>query len=84
MSKKEKLLLRLQERPKDFTWDELTTLLKSLGYTPWKTGKTGGSRRRFLHPTAPPISLHKPHPRNTLKRYAIDDIIEKLTNEGMI
>ncbi len=84
MSKKEKLLLRLQQRPKDFTWDELTTLLKNLGYKPWKTGKTGGSRRRFIHPTAPPISLHKPHPQNTLKRYTIDDVLEILKNEGMI
>jgi hypothetical protein len=84
MSKKEKLLARLRQRPKDFTWDELASLLKKLGYEPGKKGKTGGSRRRFIHPTAPPISLHKPHPQNILKRYAIDDILEKLESEGMI
>jgi hypothetical protein len=43
MGQKEKLLARLQQRPKDFTWDELTSLLKTLGYLPKKTGKTGGS-----------------------------------------
>ena len=84
MSKKEKLLSRLQQRPKDFTWDELTKLLKMLGYELRKSGKTGGSRRRFIHSTATPISLHKPHPQNTLKRYMIDDILEKLEREGMI
>jgi len=31
MSKKEKLIARLRQRPSDFTWDELTSLLKSLG-----------------------------------------------------
>jgi|LGVE01.1.fsa_nt_gb hypothetical protein len=52
MSRKDKLLLRLQQRPKDFTWDELSVLLKSLGYKQAKSGKTGGSRRRFIHPVA--------------------------------
>jgi hypothetical protein len=84
MSKKEKLLAKLQTRPKDFTWAELTTLLKSLGYEPRKKSKTGGSRRQFIHSTAAPIILHKPHPQNTIKRYAIDDVLEKLKNEGMI
>jgi hypothetical protein len=84
MSKIEKLLSRLRQRPKDFTWDELTSLLKKLEYKPGKKGKTGGSRRRFIHPTAPPIILHKPHPQNILKRYTIDDILEILESEGMI
>ncbi len=84
MSKKDKLISRLRQKPKDFTWDELTTLLNKLGYEPLKTGKTGGSRRRFVHQTSPPISLHKPHPQNKLKRYTIDDILEKLESEGMI
>ena len=84
MSRKEKLIARLYQKPKDFTWNELMTLLKALGYKPGKTGKTGGSRRRFIHPTAPPIILHKPHPDNVLKRYIIDDILEILEHEDMI
>ena len=62
MSRKDKLLLRLQRRPNDFTWDELSVLLKSFGYKQAKPGKTGGSRRRFVHPTSATITLHKPHP----------------------
>ena len=84
MSRKDKLLARLQQRPKDFTWDELAALLNSLGYKQAKPGKTGGSRRRFVHPTAPTITLHKPHPKNILKMYIIDDILEVLKQEGML
>jgi len=84
MSRKKKLLTRLQKRPKDFTWDELTSLLKSLGYRESKTGKTGGSRRRFLHESAPTITLHKPHPQNALKRYTIDQIVDLLLKEDML
>ena len=84
MSRKDKLLARLQRRPKDFTWDELASLLGSIGYKPAETGKTGGSRRRFVHPTFAPISLHKPNPKNTLKMYVIDDILEFLRLEGVL
>jgi len=84
MSRKDKLLARLQQRPKDFTWSELVSLLNSLGYKQVKTGKTGGSRRRFVHKTATAITLHKPHPKNILKMYIIDDILELIKKEGML
>ena len=84
MGRKEKLLARLQQGPKDFTWDELKTLLKTLGYVQRKTGKKGGSRRRFVHPTAPTITLHKPHPKRIVKQYVMNDILELFRREGMI
>ena len=84
MGRKEKLLARLQQRPKDVTWDELASLLKALGYVQKKTGKTGGSRRRFVHPTAPTITLHKPHPNRIVKMYVINDILELFKREGII
>lgn len=84
MGPKEKLLARLQQRPKNFTWNELTSLLKSLGYVERKTGKIGGSRRRFIHPTAPTITLHKPHPNHIVKMYVINDILALLRREEMI
>jgi predicted RNA binding protein YcfA (HicA-like mRNA interferase family) len=84
MSKKEKLIAKLQQRPSDFSWNELTSLLKSFGYSEVKTGKTGGSRRRFVHPNAATITLHKPHPQNTLKKYAIDQLLDLLQQEDMI
>lgn len=84
MGRKEKLLARLQKRPTDFTWQELTSLLKSLGYVQRKPGKAGGSRRKFVHPAAPTITLHKPHPNRTVKMYVINDILEFLKREGLI
>jgi len=84
MSRREKLTQRLLNRPRDFTWDELTGLLKGLGYEAVKPGKSGGSRRRFVHKTAPPITLHKPHPGNIVKRYVIDDVIGVLRQEELI
>ncbi|MCD6355885.1 MAG: type II toxin-antitoxin system HicA family toxin [Anaerolineaceae bacterium] len=84
MSRKAKLISRLQQRPKDFTWDELTSLLKHLSYREVKKGKTGGSRRRFVHPSAAIITLHKPHPQNILKRYAIDQVLNILSQEDML
>jgi predicted RNA binding protein YcfA (HicA-like mRNA interferase family) len=84
MTKKEKLLKRLLSQPSDFTWQELTTLLKSLGFEEVKTGKTGGSRRRFSNAENVIINLHKPHPSNILKKYQIKQIIEILSDEEII
>jgi predicted RNA binding protein YcfA (HicA-like mRNA interferase family) len=84
MTRKEKLIQRLKSKPKDFTWNELTSLLTALGFTEVKTGKTGGSRRRFVNSDNVIISLHKPHPGNILKRYQIEQIIEILSGEELI
>ena len=75
MGRLDKLIARLKSRPKDFSWDELVRLLTSLGYQEVKTGKSGGSRRKFIHETAPTIALHKPHPGNIVKSYVIDYVL---------
>jgi len=74
MSRRDKLIARFKTRPKDFTWDELVRLLQALGYREIATGKTGGSRRRFVHATGPVVALHKPHPGNIVKMYVIDEL----------
>ncbi|QJE73494.1 type II toxin-antitoxin system HicA family toxin [Aerophototrophica crusticola] len=84
MTRRDKLVARLKGKPKDFTWDELVRLLEGLGYREAATGKTGGSRRRFIHATAPTIALHKPHPGNIVKSYVIEDVVRVLTEEGLI
>ncbi len=84
MTRRDKLIARLKGSPKDFSWDELNRLLGVLGYREVSTGKTGGSRRRFVHATAPVITLHKPHPGNIVKMYVIDDLLRLLTEEGLI
>jgi len=85
MSKRDKLLAKLDTRPKNFTYNELNSLLKKLGYAQRQLGKSSGSRVAFVHPeTQHIIRLHKPHPGNELKRYQIDYLIEELTKEGYI
>jgi predicted RNA binding protein YcfA (HicA-like mRNA interferase family) len=84
MSKTEKLLLRLLSIPRDFTWDELTKLLGLFGFVELKKGKTGGSRRKFADEKKNVIILHKPHPGNIVKEYAIRQIITQLKEKGYI
>lgn len=82
MSKFEKALLRLKSRPNDFTWRELQTLMTKFGY---QEVKGGGSRRKFIHPQRQlVVSLHEPHPKPIVKRYALDIILNHLREAGLI
>jgi len=85
MSKKEKQITRLLSKPKDFTFEELSSLLKTLGYTKDNKGKTSGSRIAFINLTSSCIiRLDKPHPNNELKAYLINYVISKLKENGDI
>lgn len=83
MGKKEKLIARLKSSPKDFTFDEMQTLLTALDFKKSNKGKTSGSRVKFIKGNIP-IILHKPHPRNYLLEYQVKQIIEVLEKEGLI
>lgn len=81
MAKKDKLLARLFSKPKDFEWSELKALLKGLGFE--EVGGTG-SRVKFHDPRSGGIiSLHRPHPRNVVKLYVLDRVIEELKDRGI-
>lgn len=85
MSKKDKLLERLKQRPKDFTYDEAKRLLENLGFKEYNKGKTSGSRVNFCHDNIrTKIELHKPHPKKILKGYVIKNLIEQLKEIGVI
>lgn len=87
MSKEEKLLRRLLSRPKDFTIDELTVILKRLGFESLKKGKTSGSRIIFVNKengTKDIIQLHRPHPGNEIDLGALKDVITCLKDGGYI
>ncbi len=43
----DKLLERLRNRPKDFRWEQLKTLLRGFGY---EEERGSGSRRKFYNP----------------------------------
>lgn len=84
MGQKEKLLLRLKSRPKDFTFSEAETLLGFFGFSRDDKGRTSGSRVLFSHPEHPPVLLHRPHPRKELLSYQVNQLIDYLKQEGLL
>lgn len=84
MSSKDKLIKRFRSLPSDFTFDELTRLLTILGYELSNKGKTSGSRIIYKDPTGHPIMIHRPHPGNIIKAYAMRQILEELTKKGKL
>ncbi|TGM58566.1 type II toxin-antitoxin system HicA family toxin [Leptospira adleri] len=85
MSKGKKLVQRFVGKPKDFSYDELRKLLSSFGYIEDNSGKSSGSRVAWIHSeTKHIIRLHKPHPKNILKSYQINQILDELRSEGYI
>ena len=83
MGTKEKLIKRLKSNPKNFTFDDMQTLLKSVGFKMSNKGKTSGSRVKFIKNNVP-IILHKPHPRKELAEYQVKQILETLEGEKII
>lgn len=84
MGQKEKLIKRLKSKPKDFTFEEVETLLKYFGYVRNYKGKTSGSRVIFSCKDRASILLHKPHPRKELLIYQIKQLIEVLEQEELL
>ena len=83
MSKLEKLIERLKSNPKDFTFDEMQNLLLALGFELSNKGKTSGSRVKFFKNDMC-IIIHKPHPRKELLAYQVKQVIETLSEGGLI
>lgn len=85
MTTKDKLMERFKSLPKDFTFDELSRLLRGLGYEVSNKGKTSGSRVRFINRESKLIiDLHKPHPGNIVKLGALKDVYDKLVLAAII
>lgn len=83
MSKKEKLIARLLERPKDFHYDEAKTLLSYFRFEESNKGKTSGSRVEFIR-GKDTILLHKPHPTGELKSYQVKQLIDTIKELKLI
>lgn len=82
MSKNEKLLNKLRSNPKTLKWTELEKIMSYLGFVKLEGN---GSRVKFFNKDCDVlINLHKPHPQPELKKYMINQIIEKLTNGGLL
>ncbi len=83
MGRKEKLIKKLKNNPKDFTFEEMKALLELLGFVMSNKGRTSGSRVKFMKNNIP-IILHKPHPRKELLEYQIRQIVDTLEKEDLI
>ena len=77
------MINRLLKRPRDFTFDEMESLLSYFGYE-LKQGGTGSGVKFIKDGTNEVINFHKPHPNGILKRYVLDQIIEKLRKDGLL
>ena len=83
MSKKDKLINRLLNNSKDFTFDEMVTLLSYFDYS-LKQGGTGSGVKFIRENSNEVINFHKPHPNGILKKYVLDQVIEKLRKDGLL
>ena len=88
MTKAEKLRKRIlsSPTPSDITNHELKTFLEHLGLEEISTGKTAGSRIRFVNPNKKneQIRLHKAHGSTPIDRGALKATIEQLKDMGFL
>lgn len=84
MGTKDKLRERFINLPSDFTFDEMQRLLESYGYERSDKGRTSGSRVIFKNGDKRPIMLHKSHPGNIVKGYAMKQVFDDLKEAGYI
>ncbi|WP_462391754.1 type II toxin-antitoxin system HicA family toxin [Parasutterella excrementihominis] len=86
MTKTEKLIARLIKAPppSDFTFDELCSVLISLGFE-WH-GDRGGSHGRFVSQRSKSdvIFCARPHPKNVMGRGTIRNIVDTLRKMGYL
>lgn len=82
MPSAERLIAKLADENRIFTWHELVSLMRMLGY---RQEEGSGSRVKFDNGNREAlINLHRPHPGNEIKRYARRQILEKLKTGGLI
>jgi hypothetical protein len=87
MSRKEKLKEDLKHCTGQFLWRDLCAVLKMVGYESAKSGKTGGSRRRFYNEALDDvIFLHAPHGNEGkhAKDYQVKEVKKKLSEKGLL
>lgn len=83
MSRLEKQLQRIKDCPSDYTYSEARSLLQQLGFLESNKGKTSGSRVKFYRASdGTVILLHKPHPGDQMKHYAVKQLRDELVQLG--
>jgi len=80
MGKQDKLLESFKAAKKEYKWQDLVAVLKSLGFD---LVEAEGSRVDFVKGDLV-IKLHKPHPQKEVKAYALKQTKETLHKEGLL
>lgn len=80
MSKAEKLITKFASTRGLFPWSDLVAMLTALGFD---IEQGSGSRVRFVKDGLV-IKLHKPHPGNEIKAYAVKQVQQTLKSEGLL
>lgn len=85
MTKKDKLIEKFLSLPKDFTIDELTTVMKTLGFKVSNRGTTSGSRMAYLNEeNGDIIRIHKPHPGKIIGPSTLKDALTNLKEKNYL
>ena len=82
-TKEDKQIERIMNIPADYTFSEARSLLSRFGFVEKNKGKTSGSRVMFFRERDNgKILLHKPHPGDEMKRYAVSQLKKQLIELG--
>jgi hypothetical protein len=85
MGTKEKLIERFLSLPKDFTYVEVKRLFAIFGYVENTKGNTSGSRVEFVSGDGlSSYIMHRPHPSNVIKSYAMKQILSFVHAQKLI
>lgn len=85
MNKHDKLLKKFYSLPRDFTFDELQSVFSQFGFHLNNKGATSGSRVVFINDqNGDTYIMHKPHPANIIKGYAMRQVLNYLKTKGYI
>ena len=85
MGVEEKQILRIKSLPTDYTYKEAKALAKRFGYMEKTKGNTSGSRvLLYRQNDNRKILLHKPHPSDIMKLYAVKQLLNQFKENGDI
>lgn len=85
MGKREKLIERFKRLPKDFTYEEMITLMSIYGYEEHNKGATSGSRVRFKNvQNGTYVDIHRPHPGSIMKAWMMKTVFQHLKDNGLL
>lgn len=85
MNKHDKLLKRFYNLPRDFTFEEMESLFRHFRFHLENKGSTSGSRVIFVNEAnGDRYIMHKPHPANIIKGYAMRQVYTYLKANGYI